>query len=187
MPATTRAITDDDLMRMPKDGRKYEVVDGELRVSPGAGVWHERVVAALLTRLATFVTAQDLGYVFGSNVVYGLPSGNRRSPDISFIAAPRLPKGAELKDLFRRTAVFEFVPDLAVEVLSPSDRPREVMDKVGEYLGAGVRLAWVIDPAEERAVAYRSVTGAREIPPEGSLDGEDLLPGFRCPLRDLFE
>src|SRR2546426_817289 len=52
---------------------------------------------------------------------------------------------------------------------------------------AGVRLAWVIDPAEERAVAYRSVTGAREIPPEGSLDGEDLLPGFRCPLRELFE
>ncbi len=187
MPATTRAITDDALMRLPKDGRKYEVVDGELRVSPGAGVWHERVVAALLTRLATFVTAQGLGYVFGSNVVYGLPSGNRRSPDISFIAASRLPSGAELKDLFRRTAVFEFVPDLAVEVLSPSDRPREVMDKVGEYLGAGVRLAWVIDPVEERAVAYRSVTGAREIPPDGSLDGEDLLPGFRCPLRDLFE
>ncbi len=187
MPATTRAITDDDLMRMPKDGRKYEVVDGELRVSPGAGVWHERVVAALLTRLATFVTAQGLGYVFGSNVVYGLPSGNRRSPDISFIAASRLPSGAELKDLFRRTAVFEFVPDLAVEVLSPSDRPREVMDKVGEYLGAGVRLAWVIDPVEERAVAYRSVTGAREIPPDGFVDGEDLLPGFRCPLRELFE
>jgi Uma2 family endonuclease len=187
MPATTRAITDDDLMRMPRDGRKYEVVDGELRVSPGAGVWHEWVVAALLGRLRDFVIAHSLGCVFGSNVVYGLPSGNRRSPDISFIAAARLPSGAELKDLLRRTAVLEFVPDLAVEVLSPSDRPREVMDKIGEYLGAGVRLAWVIDPVEERAVAYRSVTGAREIPPDGALDGEDLLPGFLYSLRELFE
>ncbi len=82
MPATTRAITDDDLMRLPKDGRKYEVVDGELRVSPGAGVWHERVVAALLTRLATFVTGQGLGYVFGSNVVYcpSLRDGRARDP-----------------------------------------------------------------------------------------------------------
>jgi Uma2 family endonuclease len=175
MPSTTRAITDDELMRLPKDGRKYELVDGELRVSPGAGVWHEWVVAALLARLRGFV------------IEHGLPSGNRRSPDVSFIAATRLPSGPELKELFRRTAVFELVPDLVVEVLSPSDRPREVMDKVGEYLGAGVRLAWVIDPAEERAVAYRSVTGAREIPPDGSLDGEDLLPGFRFPLRELFE
>jgi Uma2 family endonuclease len=187
MPSTTRAITDDELMRLPKDGRKYELVDGELRVSPGAGVWHEWVVAALLARLRGFVIEHGLGYVFGSNLVYGLPSGNRRSPDVSFIAATRLPSGPELKELFRRTAVFELVPDLVVEVLSPSDRPREVMDKVGEYLGAGVRLAWVIDPAEERAVAYRSVTGAREIPPDGSLDGEDLLPGFRFPLRELFE
>ena len=119
--------------------------------------------------------------------MYGLPGGNRGSPDVSFVAATRLPSGSELKELFRRTAVFELVPDLVAEVLSPSDRPREVMDKVGEYLGAGGRQVWVIDPAEERAVAYRSVTGAREIPPGGFLDGEDVLPGFRCPLRDLFE
>jgi Uma2 family endonuclease len=79
----------------------------------------------------------------------------------------------------------ELAPDLAVEVLSPEDSPREVLDKVGEYLAAGVRLVWVIDPRASRAVRYRSLTDVHEIGPDGNLDGEEVLPGFRCPLADL--
>ena len=76
-------------------------------------------------------------------------------------------------------------PDLAVEVLSPGDRPRYVLDKVGEYLEAGVRLVWVIDPRKARAVVYRSLSEVRELGPNDALEGEDVLPGFACPLRDI--
>ena len=79
----------------------------------------------------------------------------------------------------------DLAPDLAVEVLSPHDRPRHVLDKVGEYLEAGVRLIWVIDPRPGRAVVYRSLSDVRELGTDGEIDGEDVVPGFRCALRDI--
>jgi len=79
----------------------------------------------------------------------------------------------------------ELAPDLAVEILSPEDRPREVLDKVGEYLQAGVRLVWVIDPGKGEASVYRSLTDVRVVGSGAALDGEDVLPGFRCPLGEI--
>jgi Uma2 family endonuclease len=172
-------LTDEELLRLPRDGPKYEVVDGELRVSP-AGAQHERVVARLLIRLGTFVEQHGLGEVLGSNLLYVLPSGNKRAPDVSFVAAGRFTAEARV-EVFPR-----LVPDLAVEVLSPNDRTRAVLDRVGEYLEAGVRLVWVIDPLNRRAAVHRSASEAREIPATASLDGEDVVPGFRCPLQALF-
>src|SRR5688572_18612662 len=84
-----RTITDEELLQLPKDGNKYEVVDGELVVSPGAGYRHESIVAELLMRLRSFAKERLLGDVLPSNLLYVLPSGNRRGPDISFIAAER--------------------------------------------------------------------------------------------------
>ncbi len=72
-------------------------------------------------------------------------------------------------------------------MLSPDDRPRAVLDKVGEYLQAGVRLVWVIDPKAGRAVVYRSVTAVRDLKADASLDGEDVLPGFRCSLAEILK
>jgi Uma2 family endonuclease len=78
-------------------------------------------------------------------------------------------------------------PDLAVEVLSPTDRARQVLDKVGEYLEAGVRLVWVIDPERRSAVVYRSLAEVRKLGADEFLEGEDVVPGFRCRLADLFD
>jgi Uma2 family endonuclease len=178
--ATTRTISDEDLVRLPKDGNKHEVVDGELRVSP-AGSLQEFVVARLIARLLVFVEPRELGYVFASNMLYVLPSGNKRCPDVSFVAKGRF-AGGRLPRGF-----FEGSPDLAIEVLSPDDHAREVLDKVGEYLGAGVRLVWVIDPERRRAAVHRSLTEVREIPGDGALAGEDVLPGFVCPLVEFLE
>jgi Uma2 family endonuclease len=180
MAATTQPITDADLLALPRDGRKYELVDGEIRVSP-AGMRHEDVGANLLARLWTFVRARGLGRTFGSSVGYRLPNGNLRSPDVSFVATERMPGGKPPKGFG------ELAPDLAVEILSPDDSQREVFDKVGEYLRAGSRLVWVIDPEEETAAIYRSLTQVRRIERDGALDGEDVLPGFTCPLAELFE
>lgn len=175
--ATTRpSITDQDLLRLPKDGRKYELVDGEIRVSP-AGARHGRISLRLGAALLAFVREEGLGEVFDSSTGYRLPGGNVRSPDASFVSSKRLPRVPE--------GFLELAPDLAVEVLSPEDSPRGVLDKVGEYLAAGVRLVWVIDPRTSRAVSYRSLTDVQEIGPDGTLEGGELLPGFRYPLSDL--
>jgi Uma2 family endonuclease len=76
-------------------------------------------------------------------------------------------------------------PDLAVEVLSPADRAGDVAHKVGEYLGVGVRLLCVVDPNKDGAVVYRPGHTPRSIRKDGALDGEDVLPGFSCPLQEL--
>jgi Uma2 family endonuclease len=104
---------------------------------------------------------------------------NVRSPDVSFVAAGRFP------DERWPVGFAALAPDLAVEVLSPSDNSRDVLEKVGEYLNAGTRLVWVIDPETRMATVYRSPMDVRVIGESESLDGEDVVPGFTCPLKDV--
>jgi len=174
---TRRAATEEDLRNTPDDGI-YELVDGEIRMSPG-GVRHGKTSMALVTLLGPFVKEHHLGHVVGPDTGHRLPGGNVRCPDVSFIASGRFPN-EEVPDDFANLA-----PDLAVEVISPGDRPRWILDKVGEYLEAGVRLVWVIDPQKSSAVVYRSVTDVREIGLDEYLEGGDVLPGFRCQLREI--
>jgi Uma2 family endonuclease len=83
-------------------------------------------------------------------------------------------------------AVFpELAPDLAVEVMSPGDSPRQVLDRVGEYLQAGVRLVWVIEPGGRTASVYRTLTDVRTVDESGPLEATDVLPGFRYALSEL--
>jgi len=178
--ATPRTVlTDAQLMELPKDGRKYELVDGEVQVVP-AGRRHGRVTVKLVSRLDPYVDDKRLGMVFDSSTGFRMPSGNVRAPDLSFVATTPVPAG-DIPPGFG-----ESVPDLAVEVLSPDDDGRKVLDKVGEYLAAGARLVWVIDPERRCAVAYRSVSQTRQIGEDDFLDGEDVVPGFRLRLGDLF-
>lgn len=177
MAPAAQHVTEADLLLTPRDGRKYELVDGEIRMSP-AGYRHGRVIVRLTVRLAPFVSERGLGDVLESSTGYRLPGGNVRSPDVSFVSAARVPAGEP-------AGFADLAPDLAVEVLSPEDRERDVLDKVGEYLSAGVRLVWVIDPEKAIAVVFRSLTDVRRVGHDGVLDGEDVVPGFTCPLSDL--
>ena len=181
MATTARRIaTEEDLRAMPKDGNKYELVDGEIRVSP-AGNRHSFVGARVVGRLIAFVDERRLGYVMGADAGFRLPGGNVRSPDASFVATGRYPDDRPPVDWGA------LAPDLAVEVVSPNDRPRWILDKVGEYIEADVRLVWVIDPQKQRAPVYRSLLHVRELGPDDELGGEDVVPGFRCRLGELFE
>jgi len=181
MATTTRPVaTEEDLLQTPRDGQKYELVDGQIRVSP-AGFRHGRICMLLATRLCTFVEERRLGYVFDSSTGFRLPGGNVRLPDVAFVAKGRL-ADEQVPEGFG-----DLAPDLAVEVLSPSDRSRDILDKVGEYLQAGVPLVWVIDPTRRTAAVYKSLTDVRRLGPEDSLDGEDVLPGFRCRLADVID
>jgi len=177
MATTTRpAATEEDLLGMPRDGQKYELVDGEIRVSP-AGYLHGRVCARLTVRLGAFVEERRLGDLLDSSTGFRLPGGNVRLPDVSFVA-----RGRMVGDV---GGFGDLAPDLAVEVLSPTDSSRQVLDKVGEYLQAGVHLVWVIDPERRTAAVHRSLTDVRKLGPDDSLDGEDVVPGFRCRLADV--
>jgi Uma2 family endonuclease len=170
--------TEADLMAQPADGNKYELVDGEICVSPG-GARHGLIEVKLSSRMSAFVTDRRLGHVFGSSVGFRLPGGNVRSPDVSFVSAGRF-ADERIPDDFA-----DLAPDLAVEIISPGDRARQVLDKVGEYLDAGVRVVWVIDPKKGKAVVYRSLSDTRELGLQDVLDGEDVLPGFSCPLASI--
>jgi Uma2 family endonuclease len=167
-----------DLRAMPTDGRKYELVDGEIRMSPG-GARHGLTTVELACRLLAVAEASRFGYVFASSTGFRLPKGNVRSPDVSFVARGRFP-GEVIPEGFSPVP-----PDLAVEILSPEDRSRFVLEKVGEYLDAGVPLVWVIDPRARNASIYRSLTDVRKLSEADELDGEDVLPGFRCRLADI--
>jgi len=181
MATTTRpAATEEDLLRTPRDGRKYELVDGQIRGSP-AGSRHGRVCVRLVLRLGAFVEKAQLGYVFDSSTGFRLPGGNVRVPDVSFVARGRF------RDEHVPEGFGELAPDLVVEVLSPEDRSREILDKVGDYLQAGVPLVWVIDPKRRTAAVYRSLTDVRTLGPDDALDGEDVVPGFRCALAEVAE
>jgi Uma2 family endonuclease len=184
MATTTRFVTDEELLQAPRDGRKYERVDGEIRVSP-AGFRHEGVGMALAARLWVFVTERRLGHVVGSSAGFRWPGrkvdrpDSVRSPDVSFVAAGRFP------DERWPVGFAELAPDLAVEVLCPNDNSRDVLEKVGEYLDAGSRLVWVIDPEARTAAVHRSLTDVRVLREADALEGEDVVPGFACRLADV--
>jgi Uma2 family endonuclease len=177
--ATTiqKTWTDEELMALPDDG-KYELVDGELLHLSPAGARHGDVVAELLARMRLFVKERRIGRVFDGQTGFRLPDGNLRSPDISFVAAARLPGDVP-------AGFLHVAPDLAVEVLSPTDRAGDLAHKVGEYLAVGVRLLWVVDPEKGTAVVYRPGAPPRTVREDGALDGADVIPGFSCSLAAL--
>ena len=181
MATTMRSVaTEDDLLRTPRDGRKYELVDGQIRMSP-AGSRHGQVCVNVGAKIHAFIADRRLGYVFDSSTGFRLPGGNVRLPDVAFVARGRF-AGEQVPEGFS-----DVPPDLAIEVLSPDDRSRDVLDKVGEYLQAGVRLVWVIDPRRRTAAVYRSLTDVRQLGPEDSLDGEEVLRGFQCRLAEVID
>src|SRR6185295_6134988 len=111
-----------DLLRMPEDGQKYELVDGEIVVSPTGWV-HSEIATKISCIIATFLEDHPVGKIAGSDLGVWLAHGNLRSPDVTFIRNEKVPTGK------KASAFLESVPDLAVEVLSPSDRPKFVAQK----------------------------------------------------------
>ena len=183
--ATRTRLTADDLWRMGEGDVRRELVDGEVIEMTPVGGLHGKVTGRVYRRLSDHVDARGLGEVVVGDVgfVLTLPSDPERvrAPDVAFVAMARLPEG-RLPQGFIRGA-----PDLAVEVLSPSDNPVEVQQKVRDYLEAGTRLVWVLAPLARTATVYRPDGSARLVREPESLDGEDVLPGLVIALADLLE
>ena len=180
MSTAARLWTDEELMALPKDGHKHELIDGEIIMSP-TGYRHEDVAAAVLMAMRLYARQHKLGSVCGSSLGCWMISGNLLSPDVSFIHKARVPRGQEAVKRY-----FQGAPDLVVEILSPWDRSVRTHDKLVEYFDSGARLAWVIDPDARTALVYHGAQAGILIGANDALDGEDVLPGFRLPLTELF-
>jgi Uma2 family endonuclease len=157
-----------------------ELVAGEPTPMTPVSFRHGRIAIRVALALREHASKQRLGEVVTEvGFVVRRSPDTVRAPDVAFVCAARLP-GPDLDEGF-----FEGAPDLAVEVVSPTDRAAEIVTKVAEYLAAGTRLVWVIDPQAACLAVYRPTRGPDLIGPEGVVDGEDVLPGFSQPLAEL--
>jgi Uma2 family endonuclease len=162
----------------------HELVNGELVEMPRPNPLHAAVAARLCRLLAEHVDERAAGKVLAeAGFVLELPYDRRRvrGPDLAFVSSGKLPPG-RLPETFLRGA-----PDLAVEILSPSDRSAELEQKLRDYFEAGARLVWVVAPQAMTATVYRADGSARLVREGGVLDGGDVLPGLTIPLARLFD
>lgn len=173
--------TDEEFMALPDDGSRYELVDGEVVDVGNSGMEHGNISAYLCGLIELYVRPKKLGVTCDSSTAFTLKSGNKRSPDISFVSKERLQGLRRLPKGF-----FQGAPDLAVEVISPSNTFEEIHTKLVEYFDNGCQLAWVINPDERSVVVYRQPQPDRLLKLTDSLDGEDVIPGFTFPVAELF-
>ncbi|MFQ3678950.1 MAG: Uma2 family endonuclease [Pseudanabaenaceae cyanobacterium] len=179
---TPTVWTDEAFMALP-DGHRYEIVNGELIDMGSSGALHGNVAIVLSAALYGIVKANKLGALFDSSTAFKMKNGNRRSPDISFLAKERLQGMAQLPVGF-----LEGAPDLCVEILSPGNTVEEIEGKIAEYFENGARLVWILNPVQHFVLVYRCATEPdRLLKSVDSLDGEEVIPGFVLPLAELFQ
>jgi Uma2 family endonuclease len=179
--SSSALVTADELLRTHLPDKRVELVRGVIVVREPPGYRHGEVVARLAQLLSDYADAHGLGRVLAGDSGFKLARNpdTVRGPDIAFIRRERVPTPSPL-------GYAEFAPDLVVEVLSPGDRPGEVLAKVADWLSAGTILVWVVDPERLQVRVYRR-DGSQALVGAGQmLDGEDVVPGFSCPLEAIF-
>jgi Uma2 family endonuclease len=181
MSTTAKLYSVEVLMAMPTD-RPWELWEGELRKVPGAGGQASDIAGEILIHLRLFVKPRRLGLATGADGSYILTSDPLTIvvPDVAFVRWERLPGGV------RPTGYIPVPPDLAVEVRSPTDRSGDVDEKLARYRSAGVPLIWWVDPRHRTVAVYRHGVLAAELGEDDVLDGEDIVPGFRLPVAEIF-
>ena len=159
--------------------KEYEIVAGQPEEKTMEGARHSGVGVRLIMRLASHVEMHQLGGVYGPDATFQIGE-NQRIPDVAFVAATRLPVEGEPE------GIWPMPPDLAVEIISPYDLYEKVISKVEEYLARGVRQVWLISSEHRTITIYSSPTHTTILTEADDLASEELLPGFRCRIADLF-
>ncbi len=171
--------TDEEFMALP--GGRYELVNGDVLDVGNSGMEHGYVASILNILVGGYVLSQKLGVVCDSSTAFAMKTGNKRSPDFSFVSKERLQGVRRLPKGF-----FQGAPDLAIEVISPSNTFEEIHNKLVEYFENGCRLAWVINPDEQSVLVYRQPQPEQLLKITDTLSGEEVIPGFELPVADLF-
>ena len=180
--AKSKLLTAEDLLRLNGQGVKGELIRGVLCETVSAGKVHARIAMIFGAKLVNHVIPRRLGQVGGTDggVLIERNPDTVREPDIYYVSAERQP----LDD--QSEGYLEVIPELVVEIVSPSDSPREVNDKTQMWLAHGVLMALEVYPAERAVMVHRPGQPAVTLTGDDALDGGDVLPGFTLPLRDIF-
>ena len=174
-------ITAEELPIQQLPHKRTELVNGRMVVREPAGHRHGRIANKLAHLLTAYVEDLDLGVVYAAETGFVLSRepDTVRAPDVAFVVTERLPEPES-------TGYAELAPDLVAEVLSPDDRPGAMFAKVGDWLSAGTRLVWVVDPSRRQIRVYRRDGSQGVVAGSEALDGEDVIPGFLCPTDAVF-
>ena len=185
LPAQMGAMTMtvEAFLAHPTPEGKAELVRGELRVTPPPGSPHGFAAFNLALLLGNHVKQHALGRVLGDGFAYELVSLPRtvRVPDGSFVRAERLPADGV------RPGLLKLAPDLAIEVLSPSETASDLQEKLDDYKAAGTSLVWVVDPSRRTVMILASDAPVRWLHEGDTLDGGNVIRGFTCPVAEIFE
>lgn len=182
MSTATRITTADELLHMPDDGYRYDLIEGELRKMSPPGSAHEFVAMEVAMRLAEHVRQHQLGQVFAAETGFriGRNPDTVLAPDASFVRKERIAANGITDEYFPEA------PALIVEVISPGDTAEEVDDKMPRWLAAGVELGWVMYPKGRTVTVYRSLDDIHVLKADETLGGGPVVPGFTCRVGDLF-
>ncbi len=160
------------------DYESYEFVEGKLIPMAAAKLIHGKTSSKMIIRLGSYVEAHNLGEVYTNETVFQL-ANRARKPDVAFVSKDRVPD-----DLWQE---FDGAPDLAVEVVSSTDALKDIYEKALEYLDAGCRLVWIVEPFSQTVMVYRSRTDIHILTVNDVLTGEDVVEGFSCPVAEVFQ
>jgi Uma2 family endonuclease len=174
-------MTADVFYSLPDDGLRHELVRGVVQTMPPAGGGHGRLTSRASFLIQRYIWDRQLGDTFAAETgfIVARDPDTVLAPDFAFIRAERA-EGARAPRGF-----VPVPPDLVVEVVSPGDTATEVQDKTTAWLQAGVRLVWLVYPAQRQVMAYRTLNDVRVLTAADMLDGGDVLPGFTCPVADV--
>jgi Uma2 family endonuclease len=182
MAVVRQQVTADELLHMPDDGFRYELVQGELRQMNPAGNVHGRVTMSFAWRLAQHVDEHRLGTVYAAETGFRLSSDpdTVRAPEVAFVRRASVEAVGEVEGFWPAA------PDLAVEVISPCDSYSEVEEKVFAWLDAGSKMVVVINPQQRSATVYKSPTEIIALAEADVLAGGDIVPGFELEVHEIF-
>ena len=176
LPPENFSMTLEEFLESDLEG--YEYVKGELIPMPPTSGEHGDISSNVQWYLQSHVRANQLGRIYTSDT--GFRVGERvLMPDVAFISASRLPDD--------RGEIFSIPPELAIEVVSPTDSQSKIVGKALAYLEAGTRLVWIIEPTGKTVTVFRSETDITTLTRKDTLTGGDVIKGFSCPVAQLFE
>lgn len=181
MAIERKLMTAEEFFQLPNDDTFQELVRGELHTSPPPGGPHGVDANEIGFLLTAHVRAQETGRVFNqSGFCVEHDPDTVRAPDVAFVSAGRLPEGRLLE------GYPDLVPDLVVEVVSPSDRAADVQERMESWLQWGARLGWLAYPRTRSVALYEPGQPIRMLGPDDRIDGGDVLPGFSCQVGEFF-
>ena len=177
-------MTAEELLQLPRGmGARCELVNGELRTMSPAGYEHGTLTHRLQLWIGNHVYSKRLGDVFTAETGFIIRRNpdTVRAPDTGFVSNERLQQYGRPK-----RGYYPCAPDLVVEVLSPDNRQDEIDEKIEDWFAGGARLVWIVNPRRKTVTVYRSLQEIRILTENASLDGDTVLPGFACPLSEVF-